>query len=213
MSRLDDVTGGLRRGQVWIVTSAPGDGCSTWLMQMAVRSARDGLRTCLVAPRQSRHDLRRRLSAHVAGAGVPSAPGQAEMTAVDASSWPLWIATSNVQVASIGTRECQVLVVDDADLTTSPDEVAGIAGRGVTTVLGLPAEVVFGRDGLCLPWARVADVVLEVETRAWDWAADPSIPATLRLLKHRVGPLVEQPVWFEPAIAQFRDAAADDRLS
>lgn len=206
LDRIDEVTGGLRRGHLWIVTGAPGEGTSLLVMQIALRVAATGCPTALLAPRQHQHDLKRRIVAHITRSPVDG-PAR-EGTDVDprrVDALPLRVAAGrHLRVGSVDLDDGEVVAIDDADLVAAPGEVREMVERGHTVVLGLPFDEVVSEAGLRLPWARLADVIAQVETNTWAWVR-PAGESRVRLLKHRWGPLCEQPVHFLPALARLEN--------
>jgi hypothetical protein len=96
------------------------------------------------------------------------------------------------------------VVLDDADLVATPEVITEVAQEGGLGIASVPLDQMVTAAGLHPAWSRIADVVLQLDTRAWA-DTDFTLPSRLNMLKHRWGPLVEQPVWFEPAHARIRD--------
>lgn len=208
-ARLDDVTGGFRAGQVWLVASAPGDGRSMLLLQWALRLARHGAVTSLTSPRQPMWDLRARVLAHVARVSVHevrSGEGRVELVEDAWAGLPTVPLSVHPSVGAAAGVSPEVLVIDDADLASSPEQVCTSAHDGALVIVSLPLDRMLTDAGLDPAWSRPADVIVQVDSRAWS-DRDFSEPISLRMLKHRWGPLVDQPVWFEPAFARLRDAS------
>lgn len=209
-SRLDTVTGGFRAGQVWLVTAAPGDGRSLLSLQWAIALTRRGVPTRLTSPRQPMWDLRDRVIAHAAGVAVTEVAhdsgrtARIEMAREELRCCPLVVSEALAAPPSAARGDVCALVVDDADLVTTPADLGSVAHEGAVVIASLPLDVVVSNAGLHPAWSRIADVVLQVDTRAWA-DTDLTVASRLRMLKHRWGPLVDQPVWFEPAYARFRD--------
>ena len=207
-ARLDDVTGGFRDGQVWLVVAAPGDGRSMIALQWALRLAQHGVATSLVTPRQPAWDLRDRAVAHVAGVSVHEVrSGVGRMQRVERARTgltgvPLSV---NATVGAASAASPSALVIDDADLASSPQHLSAAARDAGLVIATLPLDRAVTDAGLDPEWSRPADVVVHVDSRAWS-DRDFSAPISLKMLKHRWGPLVDQPTWFEPAFARLRDA-------
>lgn len=229
--RLDDLTGGFRPGQVWVVTSRPGHGRTTLLVQWAAALAMEhGWPTWLATPRDDGLAIASRLLALTAKVPVGdllrhSQPAHNEprltkakrrlsdaRLSVDveptASSTPL---VSPYASHQIPRGSPAALVVDDADLTDwcTPDWALQSARQGALVIVSLPRDQVVeypGEGSDLLPqWARAADVMLEVRSGALVRGGPDVGEALLTVLKHRHGPTRVARVAFQGHYARFVD--------
>ena len=183
---LDELTGGMRPGQVWVVVGTPGQGRTTLLTQWATALAGAGDRPVqLVTPRESPQAVASRLLSRAARVSLPHltnhrlSPTDNERIAavgsrLDALDLRVFAKGEAVYIPEVDAPRsvnASAVVVDDADRVSGldPKWVAATAATGVFVLLALPRHrvmVTSDRDADLDPtWADVADVVLEVRHR------------------------------------------------
>jgi len=227
-AHLDDLTGGLRPGQLWVITGTPGQGRTILLTQWAAQLAlTQRWRTWLVAPRERNDVVAARILASLGRApvlqllsdeldaeqrhrvaGVRELLRSADLRTTTCPSRPC---PSPDDVAKAPTT-CAVLV-DDADLvpTATPQHLGALAPAGSLVVATLPRHVMVAgphEDADLDPeWARAADVVIEVRSHGLvpgDLHARAG-EAELRVLRHRHGPTTTITVAFQPYYGRLAD--------
>lgn len=224
-AELDDVTGGFEPGQVWIVAGMPGQGRSTLASQWALLLASDhGFDTHLVNKRDPTRKVAARLVASTAK--VPELHlWHGPMSAQDAerlSHAKQTLAAARLQIIDPGgisivdtdmdeVRRPEALVADDADLAGGlfPSRVASLADSGILLVLTLPRAHVVSAAGVDPAWARVADVIIDID-RPDLLDRDSLRPgeADFHLLRNRWGPGRSIGVVYQGHYARFVDAMA-----
>ncbi len=230
---LDHLTGGFRPGAIWAVTGTPGQGRTTLLVQWAALLAVDhGWPTWLTTPREHGVGVAARLLALTAKVPVRdllthstsslSRPRLADAErALSAVPLTLSLPPSASVAAMTPRRGCEggvpsgepfAVVVDDSDLTAwcTPEWAANLARQGALVVVSLPRECVAAQAGddadLLLPWARVADVMVEVRSRGLAADEYEAGEALLTVLKHRHGPTTVARVTHQGHYARFVDS-------
>ncbi|MET0843539.1 MAG: DnaB-like helicase C-terminal domain-containing protein [Mycetocola sp.] len=222
LARIDEMTGGMVPGQVWVVVAEPGHGRTTLLLQLAAKYAALTDRTIFVeSPREpaelctarllaclGKHPLREVLSGdldsderllhtrqRLAQSGLAlSASGSSRQ----AARWDQLL-----------DHHPAALLVDDLDLLVgaSPQRVAAWAATGAFVCVTLPRHLVVrgARGDLDPGWARVADLVLDVRLHGAgaDESQDRLGEADLSVLKNRRGPLWVSTVEFEGHYSRF----------
>jgi replicative DNA helicase len=184
-AELDGLTGGMCHGRVWLVVGRPGEGVTTLLVQWAAAMAsQPGEHVHLVTGRESPQAVAARLCSLSGLIPLNHLPERMEEQAderqvrarerVSALSLSLYATGDDSYVPEVHpTRAAArptVIVIDDADLVSglTPQRVAQWAREGMFVLLSLPRHHVLpGGDDwdLDAEWARVADVVLEVQHR------------------------------------------------
>jgi replicative DNA helicase len=224
-TELDDVTGGFEPGQVWIVAGTPGQGRSTLAAQWALLLAGDhGVHTHLVSKRDPTHKVAARLVASAAKVpelhlwnGRVSAQDGLKLSHAKQSlaGVPLQIiAPKGISIVDTDMDEVatpEVLVVDDADLAGGlfPSRVASFAATGLLLVLTLPRSLVVTAAGVDPGWARVADVIIDIDRPdLLDHASLRPGEADFHLLRNRWGPGRSIAVVYQGHYARFVDAMA-----
>jgi replicative DNA helicase len=192
---LDRITGGLRTGQVWILTGTPGQGRTTLLIQLAALLATTlKWPTRLVCLREPTRMVTSRLLSnigripllHLRNGRVADDQRldhaerltRAQQTLLQA---PLHIATEG-QTTFLDYDDrydkrplppAQTVLIDDGDLSAgvSPERIRSFASRGWLVIVTLPQHLVVqgtGHDRYLDPaWAHVADIILEVRQAGW----------------------------------------------
>jgi replicative DNA helicase len=227
-THLDHLTGGLRAGHLWVITSAPGHGRTTlltqWVAQLALTHR---WRTWLSAPREHEDVVAARILASMSRVPVlglladdldaqqrhrvtgvrellRTADLQTTTHASGPSPSPQHIGAASPNFAAL---------IDDADLvpTAAPGHLIELAEAGALVIVTLPRHMMVEgplEDADLDPqWARAADVVVEVRTRGLvpgDVEARLG-EADLRVLRHRHGPVTTSTVGFQPHYARFVD--------
>jgi replicative DNA helicase len=219
---LDDVTGGFEPGQVWIVVGTPGQGRSTLAAQWALPLAMEHhFETHLVSRRDPAHKVAARLAASTAKVpelrlwtGRLDAQDLRKVSHAEhlLAAAPLHIiGPDGISVADTDLDEIptpHALVVDDADLAGGlfPSRVASLAKAGVLLVLTLPRSHVVSADGVDPRWARVADVIVDIDRP--DLLDPVSLrpgEADLHLVRNRWGPVRSVGVVYQGHYARFVD--------
>jgi len=217
---IDRATGGFVRGQVWVVTSSPGQGRSTLTTQWALLlAARHRVRTDLVSAREPEHLLAARLLA-CAGTIPVSHLWRNELSADDDHRLEQArdiVAEAALRIAgpdrlsvfcsdSYDGDAPEALVVDDADLAAGAtcERLASFAQQGTLVIVTSPRHHVIGAGGIDHDWARLADFILEVDRP--DLLAPDSLrpgEADLRIRRNRWGPVLSATVVFQGHYARF----------
>jgi replicative DNA helicase len=224
---IDEPTGGVARGQVWVLTGWPGQGRSAFLVQLAARLAvTHGWETTLACPRLPDRHVAARLVAHL---GPTSLPGLLRGETVDEHridrardalrGSPLRVFSRTdrhpLTTDEIDRSPPAALLLDDGHTSAGvfPQRLQSLAGAEAFVAVTLPKHLVVCHDTagpyLQHDWADVADVVLEIRQAAW-----PADPAPLRpgevditILKNSLGPAYTGPIVFHPHLARFKDPA------
>jgi len=176
----------MRPGQVWLVVGRPGEACTTVVVQWAAAVAeQDGQHVHHVTPREEPRTVAARLASmggliplnHLTRGieGVPEHAVAAARERVAALSLSLYAAGEDFYVPEVHPERARArptaIAISDADLVpgVTPPWAQQRAADGQLVVLGLPRHVVHVEGGgskhLDPAWARVADVVVEVEHR------------------------------------------------
>lgn len=184
-AELDELTGGMSGGRVWLVVGRPGEGVTTLLVQWAAALAsQPGQHVHLVTPRESAQAVAARLysmSGLIPLNRLPARLGEeAEerrtiaRERVSALSLSLYAHGDDHYVPEIHpTRAAErptAVVIDDADLVSgvTAEWVRRCAREGMFVLLSLPRSRVLpdGDDwDLDADWARASDVVIEMQHR------------------------------------------------
>jgi replicative DNA helicase len=217
---VDEVTGGFRRGQVWIVTGTPGQGRSTLATQWALRlGTQFDMHTKLVSNREPVHLLVTRMLAN-AGEIPVSHLWNDELTdrdTVRVAEARKMIANARLRIYGPGqgtflaagleeSTRPEGLVVDDADmeLGASPEHVGAIAAMGVLVILTLPHAMVISSRGIDPRWARVTDFVLQLNRPDLLEPRSPrSGEADIEIVRNRWGPQLSTTIAFQGHYARF----------
>lgn len=219
---LDELTGGFHPGEIWLVTGAPGHGCSTLLTQWAGRLAgQDAIPTWLLSPRDSAADCASRLLASL-GAGPVRSVRESPRGTQTAEQVRAASALADAELfvgagdqaslpALVEERGHAAVLVDDADLvaSASPGRLMELADDGALVVAMVPRHLLVVEDpaagDLGPHWARVAEVVLEVRTRGLDDGDAEIGTGEIAVLKYRHGPTTTLSVGFDAHYARFRE--------
>ena len=196
---LDQVTGGARAGEIWLVVGTPGHEVSTLLTQWADRwSARRDWDTWLISPREDTSVCTYRLQASLGL--VPRQPPRTAPLRVR----PRETAASPHSVLQLMSQRPTAVVVDDADWFGAAEVRAclrELAARGALVVAGLRRDAVAApathEPDIDPEWARDADVILEVRGRGVEHATQRPGEAELTLLRNRRGPAASSVVAFQ----------------
>jgi replicative DNA helicase len=183
---LDELTGGLWRGRVWVIVARPGEGRTTLASQWAVELAATGLTVHLACPREpsrwatarflaclGRLPLRalteHRVSSDLALRVHATRAKLAELQlGVYPQDHPGFVPETEPYSAQ---PRPDVLVIDDADLVggMTAHRVARYGAEAFLVIVTLPRHLVVRGDGDEAPidplWGRVADVIVEVRHR------------------------------------------------
>lgn len=184
---MDDLTGGMVPGRVWIVVSVPGEGRTTLLTQWASEIAkRPGMTVHLVTPREPPAVIVTRLLAHTGRIPLDHlSPQRREEIRpehltrarglVEELSLCLYAMGEDEYVPEVhpyrAAMKPTAVIIDDADLVSgiTPAAVADWAKAGLFVMLSLPRHEVmqapWDEADLDPIWARAADVILEVRHR------------------------------------------------
>jgi replicative DNA helicase len=204
LAGLDELTGGLLPGTVWVITGGVGEGKSTLLTQWAAALARSSHVVQLVCPREPAAFVASRVLAQLSGLLV----GHLDHGEVAPHDLPrlhqarellgLLPLTVFARGGSLFTPEVDpyegqtppvAVLLDDADTIAgvSPARVAEYAAGGRLVVLTLPRTAVLQGTGDFAPvrerWGRISDVVIEARHHALSdltEATGETRPATLR---------------------------------
>ena len=231
---LDDVSGGLQAGRVWIITGVPGQGRTTLLTQWAgALAVEQGWATRLVVPREDartcgarliasqvrvpmQHALRGQLSVkelgRIASAGrLREAPLKVRFSSGHGGIRdPWWTAEATADQA-------QAIFIDDVELLPEAlDFIPQWSQQGSLVVVSLPRHLLLQDPeidaDLDPTWTAVADVIVEVRHLGLR-STDPNRirigEADLTMLRHRHGPLISCPVAFQGYFSRFVDLAIE----
>lgn len=235
MTDLDGLTGGLRAGDLWVVTGRSGAGKSVLGLGLArVAAVRHGARTGHVRGRDRLEDLV--LQVVSAEGRVPlhglrtildgTDRDRAARTVPKLVDAPLWFASTEphggsvlaepeTQIATakalLGERGLELLVVDDLlpVVTAHLQELKATAVRGRTCVVAvLCAAGDREREAVERDAATIADIVVRVD-RDHEMTPGGGTPrageADLLVLRHRRGPIAAVTVAFQGQYAMFVD--------
>lgn len=204
---LDSLTGGIRGGQLWVITGAPGAGKTTLACQIAAHAV-DGATVGFLAG--------------IEGIGVAV---QVEACATGLSAWEVRSGSAGERAGRMGSDttgssqdirfgdresttlgevlslpEPKLIVVDDIDLwlldqlTATQLVKTRCLQAGSAAVVTAPEHTVGPRAPQWQAWVRVAHVIVSVEP---DSMERPGI-AVLNVLHHRSGPKARIEVVYEP---------------
>jgi replicative DNA helicase len=234
ISELDQETGALAGGRVWVVVGRPGEGRTTLLTQWAAEVALRGHVVQLVTPREPASWVASRLISQLGRVSLSAvANHDVERSRLEHGlerlrRLPLEVFPAEEDHGFTpetdpwrryplqeGPKPAAVML-DDADLVggMSATRAAQYAASGMLVVVTMPRHLmVFGEEDdapLDPAWARVADVVLEVRHRSLPTAADRLRPgeADLLLLKNRWGVPRTVAALFHAHYSRFVDVAA-----
>ena len=231
LSALDKCVGGVGTAELWVVTSAPGQGRSMLATQMAVQLAiQRGIPTWLVANRDPAHVVSARVHAQIGR--VPLAhlaedrltdrdQARLEQTTQRLEAAPLHLLAGDYaahrfgEEADLGNRSGPLAVVFD-DPAWQPgwdlQQAHRLAESGATVVVTLPrADVLLGDAFSCDldPRLALADVVLEIRLHnlraAGSQRGDEPGLAAIAVLRNRRGPHLTVHVLFQGHFARFVD--------
>jgi replicative DNA helicase len=224
---LDDLSGGLRPGSVWLVTGLPGVGRSSWVTQIAARTAATGwpvnVLSCLddepavirraVAGlgRVAQHRLRTgALDANeaakradvlrrLADAGLRVARARRSVTIGCIESW-------------LAETTVRLLVIDDVDLLAS-DHVEDVVGalacwsrtRSASVLVTLPRHLIPEQSTAARSrLSRLVELAIELQRPDQDAGTTERLgEIDLRVLWHRSGPTATLTAAFEGFYARI----------
>jgi replicative DNA helicase len=184
-AELDQLTGGMSHGRVWLVVGRPGEGVTTLLVQWAAAIAsQPGEHVHLVTPRESPQAVAARLYAMSGLIPLNRIPARLDEEAQERQllardrlndmSLSLYAKGDDSYVPEVHPTRAAVpstaIVIDDADTVSgvTPQRVGQWAREGMSVLLSMPRHHVLpGGDDWDLDagWSRVADVVLEIQHR------------------------------------------------
>lgn len=229
-AELDQLTGGLSHGRVWLVVGRPGEGVTTLLVQWAAALAsHPGEHVHLVTTRESPQAVAARLCSMSGLIPLNRIPARLDQEAevrqlrarerMEALSISLYATGDDSYVPEVhptrATDRPTSIVIDDADIVSgvTPHRVGQWAREGMFVLLSMPRHHVLpGGDDwdLDAEWSRVADVVLEIQHRH---LYDPSKlrpgEADLHLRYNRHGYVRTVAVQHEAHFARFLESAID----
>lgn len=182
---LDQLTGGMARGRVWLVVGRPGEGSTTLIVQWARAIAgRPGEHVQLVTPREFPQAVAARLYSMSGLIPLNRLPTRLDEQAkerreharerVSGLSLSLYARGEDHFVPEIHPTRAAArptaIVIDDADLVSgvTPQMVGQWAQEGLFVLLSMPRSRVLpdGDDwDVSLEWGRAADVILEIQHR------------------------------------------------
>lgn len=223
LAELDRTLGGLRPGRILLVATAPGQGKTSYAVQIAAAAALTDRRVRVHCPRETKRAVAARVLASTARVSYSQVlegrhldgPSRARAHAVRerliATDFQVH-ADNPVDLA--GIDDCDLLVVDDAH--QGPQNLAGplrdAARSGAAVLATIPLDLlVRGPVGvgveLIRTWADMCDHAI-----IFSWPAPTDIDregeADLFLVKNRHGPLIEEVVAFQGAYARYNDLRA-----
>lgn len=211
LSDLDELTGGLLPGALWVVTGPAGAGRTMFLLQLARHAAVHGrLRTHVVAGRDSA-----RTALHYAVAGQVGIPlhrfRRDELTEDDERRLVLarhQFGSADLDISGrdspgsvpspdrlLADDRTEVLLIDDLDVYTSNVDQFSLeslkrhaSSRLVSVVVTARQETVLGPDGLPQgDWGTHADLVMSLQLPGLDDISSVG-DRQLAVLRHREGP-------------------------
>ncbi|GAA3526468.1 hypothetical protein AFL01nite_04840 [Aeromicrobium flavum] len=215
---LDRCTGGFELGQVWVLTSRPGHGRSSFALGLALKAA-SGARwsTDFVSARDRLDVVSARLLATTAR--VPLHRLRHEDTSNEEASR---IAAAVRELANVdlnleGPREgaspepteghADVTVIDDFHLTgyESLRMVRDHATRGRLFIVTVPRHLVLIDGELDPGWTEISDITVDIERPDATGAGESPRPgeADLRILHNRLGPQTTVPLAFQGQWSRF----------
>lgn len=216
LSSLDEPTGGVAQGRLWVVTGVAAQGRSTLLTQLAATLAvAHGWSTVLSCPRESARSVAARLVACQTYDVVWDLARGGRTRPTDSGRARRWdaLAAAPLRVVAGGGADpfaidgeleatsSDAVLVDDAHLVAGafPARLRALADEGAFVAVTLPRHLVVERDAagpyLLHEWSDAADVVLEVRQATWP-AHETLRPGEvdLSLLTNRRGPCLTVPV-------------------
>jgi replicative DNA helicase len=235
LTDLDELTGGVQSGALWVVSGTSGVGRSMFLIQLARQAALTArLRTRLVSAREpasyvlhcllaslgpvALHRLRAsRLSEQDQGR---LGPARAALAAADLDVDAAVVGSDLPEPESVlaAPEQLDVLLVDDLDLWV-PDPVpllrllrAYARDTGTAVVVTAPNDVVFDGPGPRSPWVRLPDMLLELHRPDMIERLSPRAgEIDLILHRHRTGPVATVTCAFQGYYARVVDHPSDRR--
>jgi replicative DNA helicase len=182
---LDQLTGGMSHGRVWLVVGKPGEGVTTLLVQWVAAIARQpGQHVHFVTPRESPQAVGARLYSMFGLMPLNKVPSRLDEEAeerltrardrVEGLSLSLYGMDDDSYVPEIHPTKAatrpSAIVIDDADLVSgvTPAWALQRARDGMFVLVSLPrSRMLPGGDDWDLDpaWCRAADVVLEIQHR------------------------------------------------
>lgn len=227
LREVDELTGGIRGGDVWLVTAGPQEGRSTLMSQLALRSAmRARWPTWFVSPLedsafvaarmltvQAKIPLHRILRGQVQDSEQPRLTAARE--ALQAA--PLRAMTDHMlpdldRLATVVSKHQHGLVVldDVSDWAEDwPSWLRRLSIGGMAVVASVPHEVVVPRSPdswkLNRTASQAAEVIVDIRTKEIpNWQVRPG-EAELHVLQHRHGQVCKFDVVWQPYFARFAD--------
>jgi replicative DNA helicase len=225
---MDEITGGLAAGQVWLLLGGPGQGRTTLSVQWATVIARSAHNVHLVTPREPSEWVASRVLSQTGRIPVHRLARRdvgadheerlletrSKMLGLPMAVWP-----AGHQAYVPETDPCHAelhphaVVIDDADLASgaTPEWAAKCAAAGTLVILSLPRHLVALGDSDEAPlepaWARAADVIVDVRHLGLrDGVIRPG-EAELVVLKNRWGYLRTVCIMIQAHYARFVDVA------
>jgi replicative DNA helicase len=225
---LDELTGGLWPGVLWVLSGRPGAGRTMLVTQLARQAAVVGrARTRLVSAREPASTLvlyllaaQARVPLHHLRTGRLTDDDEQRLALardllaaapldVDAADRHVDLATPDEILAD---EAPDVLLVDDLDLWGSDPAAllrrlrAQARDTGATVVVTLPEEVVIDRATPQGVWGRLPDVVLQLQRPDMHDRDSPRVgEVDLVLLRHRTGPVATVTCAFQGYYARTVD--------
>jgi hypothetical protein len=193
---LDCLLGGIRAGDVWVITGPPRSGRSMFAIQLTCALAAAGSPVRFFLGRDPIQETAARFSAHTRSAGLRGIRDTAPALDEPWTGWALDFVppphpyrTDDWDVLP-GPGACSV-VVDDLDLWRGdPADFLELsqaqARKGDAAVIFTIPEHLLGRNNPATwqRWVRGADVIVELEPY-------PDDDMVIRVLSHRAGPTTE----------------------
>lgn len=189
---LDHCTGGVRSGDVWVITGPARSGRSTLAVQLTSRLADAGLPVRFFLGRDPIQEVAVRLSALTRSERLYERRAMSPNLDEPWSAWAMdFVPQPDLQTADdwsvLPSAGPCALVVDDLDLWRGdpadflPLARAHARGEGCCVIVSVPEGVIDVGGPDWQRWVRGADVIASLEPRLDDYT-------TLRLLSHRAGP-------------------------
>lgn len=224
-TRVDEVTGGFARGQVWIIVGTPGQGRSTLATQWALRlAAQLDMRTDLISLKDPEHRVAVRLLACAGKIPVPhlwtDELNDEDRLRLERAKTVLSAAELRItgpgHISSLDADPDhdelpEALVADDANLGAGvfPARIAAFATAGVLVLLTLRRDQVVGSAGLDADWAQVADFIIDIDRPdLLNWHSQRPGEADIRIIRNRWGPQLQTTVGFQGHFARFVEMAS-----